>query len=121
MFAMFSGRLGGCQSALGDVTSVAAVLARWLSLPARRSAEPSLKLLESVPLTAQASLALVRFGAENLVLGVTAQTITVLAKAEAVAGAKPEERQGDIRTHSALGAAQFDSDYERQNLGNPIP
>jgi flagellar biogenesis protein FliO len=51
-----------------------------------------------VPLTAQASVALVRFESENLVLGITSQSITVLAKGAAPGGASTstsfaEERQ----------------------------
>jgi flagellar biogenesis protein FliO len=53
----------------------------------RRPTARSLQLLESVPLTAQASVALVRFESENFVLGVTAHNVTVLVKGAAPAGA----------------------------------
>jgi flagellar biogenesis protein FliO len=120
MFAIFSTKLARSQSALGDSTSLAGAFARWLSLPVQRGAEPSLRLLESVPLTAQASLALVRFGTENLVLGVTAQKITVLSRGEAVACTKSEEREVETRSRDA-DAAQFNSPSESKNPANPIP
>jgi len=86
------------RTALPDFAAAANFLLRWLSLPARRATAHSLQLLESVPLTPQASVALVRFESENLVLGVTPQSITVLAKGSAPAGARistslAEERQ----------------------------
>jgi flagellar biogenesis protein FliO len=83
MFAMFSRQSARPRAALPDLTSIAEFIARWFSLSARRAATHSLHLLESVPLTAQASVSLVRFGSETLVLGVTSQTITVLAKGSA--------------------------------------
>lgn len=63
-----------------DFSGVTRLLVRWLSLPRRWSRNHVLKVLESVPLTTQASVALVRFEKEILVLGVTAQNVTVLVK-----------------------------------------
>jgi hypothetical protein len=91
MFAIFSRRLARPKNPLPDFTSVAGLFARWLALPGRRSASQSLRLLESVPLTAHASLALVRFGAENLVLGVTSQNIAVLAKGACAEGLQQKQ------------------------------
>jgi flagellar biogenesis protein FliO len=102
MFALFSRQIDRPKIALADLTSVAGLLGRWLALPARRAATQSLRLLESVPLTAHASVALVRFGTENLVLGVTSQNITVLAKG-AAAESTAQEQQDNLCT------------------GNPIP
>jgi flagellar biogenesis protein FliO len=98
MFAMFHRQPARPRPALLDFATAANCFLRWLSLPARRATAHSLQLLESVPLTAQASVALVRFESENLVLGVTSQSITVLAKGAAPAGASTstsfaEERQ----------------------------
>ena len=88
MFALFHRQLARPRTALPDFVAAANFFLRWLSLPARRATAHSLQLLESVPLTAQASVALVRFESENLVLGVTPQSITVLAKGAAPAGAR---------------------------------
>jgi flagellar biogenesis protein FliO len=99
MLAMFANRLARCQSGPSDFTGITGAFARWLSLPARR-AEPTLKLLERVPLTAQASLALVRFGQQNLVLGVTAQRISLLAKGETEDFAT--ERRADASVKGAM-------------------
>lgn len=98
MLAMFYRQLARPRTALPDFTTAANFFLRWLSLPARRATAHSLQLLERVPLTAQVSVALVRFESENLVLGVTPQSITVLAKGAAPAGARTstsfaEERQ----------------------------
>jgi flagellar biogenesis protein FliO len=98
MFAMFHRQPARPRTALLDFATAANFFLRWLSLPARRTTAHSLQLLQSVPLTAQASVALVRFESENLVLGVTSQSITVLAKGAAPAGARistsiAEERQ----------------------------
>ena len=87
MFAMFHRQPARPRTALPDFAAANFFL-RWLSLPARRATAHSLQLLESVPLTPQASVALVRFESENLVLGVTPQSITVLAKGAAAAGAR---------------------------------
>lgn len=93
MFSIFSRQLERPKTALPDFTTVAGLFARWLALPARRAATQSLRLLESVPLTAHASLALVRFGTENLVLGVTSQNITVLAKGASAEGSAQEQQK----------------------------
>jgi flagellar biogenesis protein FliO len=63
-----------------DFTGATRLLVRWLSLPRRWPRKQVLQVLESVPLTTQASVALVRFEKEILVLGVTAQNVTVLVK-----------------------------------------
>jgi flagellar biogenesis protein FliO len=80
MFTMFQRPLAGEKAPLLDFTAGAQSIMRWLSLTRRRSAKRSLQLLESVPLTAQASIALVRFESETLVLGVTPRSVTVLTK-----------------------------------------
>jgi flagellar biogenesis protein FliO len=93
MFTMFQRPLAREKTALWDLTASAQFLMRWLSLPKRRSAKRSLQLLESVPLTAQASIALVRFERETLVLGVTPRSVTVLTKGAEMAraaAAQPE-------------------------------
>jgi flagellar biogenesis protein FliO len=93
MFAMLHRHLARPRTTLPDFASAAQVFLRWLALPARRAAAQSLQLLESVPLTAQASVVLVRVDNETLVLGVTPQSVTVLAKGaaspDAGAGAVP--------------------------------
>ena len=63
-----------------DFTGATRLLVRWLSLRRRWPRKQVLQVLESVPLTTQASVALVRFEKEILVLGVTAQNVTVLVK-----------------------------------------
>lgn len=55
------------------------------ALRRRAVADNALEHLGSLPLTAQSSLALVRLQGETLLLGVTAQNITLLAKGTAVA------------------------------------
>jgi flagellar biogenesis protein FliO len=55
---------------------------RRLSLPKRPAGAPSLQLLESVSLTADTSIALVRFEREILMIGVTPQNVTVLVRRE---------------------------------------
>jgi len=87
MFAMFQRRLARPNIGLPDINSAVRFFMRWLSYPGRRTAPQSLQPLESVALTAQASVALVRFGNETLVLGVTPHTVTVLAKGAAPSGA----------------------------------
>ena len=69
MFALFHHQPARPRTALPDFAAAANFFLRWLSLPGRRATAHSLQLLESVPLTAQASVALVRFESENLVLG----------------------------------------------------
>ncbi|HEY7558895.1 MAG TPA: flagellar biosynthetic protein FliO [Candidatus Binatia bacterium] len=88
MFTMFHRQLARPSATRSDLATAANYLLRWLPLPARRQTAHSLQLLESVPLNAQASVALVRFETESLVLGVTAQSVTVLAKGAFPAGAR---------------------------------
>jgi hypothetical protein len=88
MFTMFHRQLARPSTARSDLATAANHILRWLALPARRPTAHSLQLLESVPLNAQASVALVRFETESLVLGVTAQSVTVLAKGAAPTGTR---------------------------------
>jgi flagellar biogenesis protein FliO len=71
------------KMAFPDFAGAAQYFMHWLSLPKRRAGQPSVQLLESVSLTAQASIALIRFEQEHLVLGVTTQNVTVLARSAA--------------------------------------
>jgi flagellar biogenesis protein FliO len=71
------------KTAFPDLAGAAQYFMRWLSLPKRRVGHPTLQLLESVSLTAQASIALIRFEQETLVLGVTTRNVTVLARSAA--------------------------------------
>jgi len=73
-------------------SSGAAFWRRLLPALSRRAiAGNALEHLGSLPLTAQSSLALVRLQGETLLLGVTAQSITVLAKGSEIPGAAPGE------------------------------
>jgi flagellar biogenesis protein FliO len=83
MLAMFHRYVTRPKTALPDFAGAAQCLIRWLSLPKRRAGEQSLQLLESVPLTTQVSVALIRFERETLVLGVTPQNVRVLARSAA--------------------------------------
>jgi flagellar biogenesis protein FliO len=71
------------KRALPDFTGAAQCLVRWLALPRRGADKQALELLESVPLTTQASVALVRFERQTLLLGVTAESVTLLARSAA--------------------------------------
>ncbi len=78
-------------------SSCAALWQRVLPALRRRAiAGNALDHLGSLPLTAQSSLALVSLQGETLLLGVTAQNITLLARGSAIAaGAQPlAEAQG---------------------------
>jgi flagellar biogenesis protein FliO len=83
MLAMFHRYVTRPKTALPDFAGAAQCLIRWLSLPKRRAGEQSLQLLESVPLTTQVSVALIRFERETLVLGVTPKNVRVLARSAA--------------------------------------
>jgi flagellar biogenesis protein FliO len=89
MFSVFHRDMVRPKTALRDFSGAAQSIVRWLSLPKRRSVEPSLQLLESVPVSAQASVVLIRFEQETFVLGVTPQNVTLLTKSAAPAG-RPE-------------------------------
>jgi flagellar biogenesis protein FliO len=67
----------------------------------RAAAGGALEHLTSLPLTAQASLALVRLHKETLLLGITPQSITLLTKAE--------EPEAAPRTPSESPAARGES------------
>ena len=59
---------------------IAYLLTRWLLISRGRSCAQSLRVLERLPLGGQASLALVRFGQDKLLLGITATSVTMLVK-----------------------------------------
>jgi flagellar biogenesis protein FliO len=70
------------KAALPTFAGLVQSFVRWLSLPKRPGGAPSLQLLESVSLTADTSIALVRFEREILMIGVTPQNVTVLVRRE---------------------------------------
>jgi hypothetical protein len=110
---MFSRQVARPKTPAANWSSLASAIARWLPLPGRSSAE-SLRVLESVPLTAQTSVALLRCGAETLVLGVTPHRITVLAKGSS-AGINASEQF--IPAFCTAAAAASDAN----DHGCPIP
>lgn len=70
--------------AAAQFTGLRAWLQRVMKLlRQRRVAGGALEHLASLPLTAQPSLALIRWGQETLLLGITAQNIRLLAKSPA--------------------------------------
>ena len=93
MFALFYRNLVRPKTALSDLTGAAQLFVRWFCLPGRRAEKQSLKLLESIPLTAQASIALVRFERQTLVLGVTPQSVTVLTKGAVSEGTEESQHK----------------------------
>ena len=84
---MFDGRKQNfARSRLGfpDLNSLGEVISRWLPFAGRRSGlGTAVQHLGTLPLTPQSSLALVRVYNETLVLGITSQNVTLLAKAAA--------------------------------------
>jgi flagellar biogenesis protein FliO len=84
---MFDGRNQNfTRSRLGfpDLNSLSDVIGRWLPFAGRRSRlGTAVQHLGTLPLTTQSSLALVRVYKETLVLGITPQSVTLLAKADA--------------------------------------
>ena len=69
------------------------------ALTRRKSAGHCLEHLETLPLTAHSSVALIRAGGETLLLGITPQGISLLAKnpASAMESDAPLEAQGSHR------------------------
>lgn len=83
MTALLHRRIMRPKTTLPDFTGVVQSFLRRLSLPKGPAGEASLQLLESVSLGAEASIALIRFEREALVLGVTPQSVTLLVRREA--------------------------------------
>lgn len=82
MFHLISRKLARSRTVFLDLTQLTSIIVRWLPFAGRPSAlGTSLQHLGSLPLTAQASLALVRVYNETLVLGITSQSVTLLTKA----------------------------------------
>ena len=86
----FKNSLQGRQDS-GGLPGYGALLQRLLpALRRRGNLGNALEHLGTMPLTAQASLALVRLQGETLLLGITPQNITLLTKGSAAAvGAPP--------------------------------
>lgn len=90
MLGFFSKQVSPIRQDVAGWSSCAALWQRVLPALRRRAvAGNALEHLGSLPLTAQSSLALVRLHGETLLLGVTSQNITLLAKGvDAAAGAR---------------------------------
>jgi flagellar biogenesis protein FliO len=70
------------RAGFSDLNTLGDVIGRWLPFAARRSVVSATpQHLETLPLTTQSSVALVRVYNETLVLGITAQSVTLLTKA----------------------------------------
>jgi flagellar biogenesis protein FliO len=82
------------KTALFNFPGLLQSLMRWLSLPRRPAGERSLQLLETISLSADASIALVRFEREILAVGVTPQNMTVLVRRE------PASASGEARANT---------------------
>jgi flagellar biogenesis protein FliO len=81
MFQINSRRPRSPRTTDSAISGLAMLLQRMIPALARRKpAGRLLEYLESLPLTAQSSLALVRLREETLLLGITPQSITLLAK-----------------------------------------
>jgi flagellar biogenesis protein FliO len=86
----------------GGIAGLAALLRRMIPALTRRSAVGgALEHLGSLPLNAHSSLALVRLDKETLLLGITPQGITLLAKGGAVTGSA--RRMSAKKNASAAG------------------
>jgi flagellar biogenesis protein FliO len=86
MLARFYKQLAPPQISLSGLAATAQFLIRWVSMSKRSSEKPVLQILERVSLTPHTSLALVRFEEETLVLGVTPQNVSVLARSANASG-----------------------------------
>ena len=84
---MFNGRkqnIPHTRPGLLDFNSLSSVIGRWFSFGGRRPGlGTAVQHLGTLPLTPQSSLALARVYKETLVLGITAQSVTLLTRANA--------------------------------------
>jgi len=97
MLRYFSKQTPAQRQAGASWSSCAAFWQRIMPALRRRAiAGNALEHLGSLPLTAQSSLALVRLHNETLLLGVTAQNISLLAKGDGTVAAQPPAEPGKL-------------------------
>jgi flagellar biogenesis protein FliO len=85
-------RLAQPYRTFSDLRGAGKYFISWLSLTKQhRRRTQSMQLLETIVLTTQASIALVRFEQDTLMLGVTPQNVTVLAKRPFAGASKDTE------------------------------
>ncbi len=81
MFNSIRNKLVRPSAGVSGLSGLGILARRFLPLFSRRSSDPSsLQHLGTLPLTPQCSVALVRIREETLVLGITAQSVTLLTK-----------------------------------------
>lgn len=95
MFGLFHHHTARANIALPDFAGAVQSIMRRLSLPKQRAGEKALELLETVSVSAQASVVLIRFKQETLVLGVTPQNVSVLTRS--ITRAASDETQAGSR------------------------
>ena len=94
MFASFLKQSPNPVAPAGGIAALAAFFRRLIpALGRRSSADGALEHLSSLPLTAHASLTLVRFNEQTLLLGVTPQGVTVLANGNRGPGRRKTTRR----------------------------
>lgn len=65
---------------LKGLSGLSLIVSRFIPSLARRGSAGALEHLETLPLTAQCSLALIRLHDETLLLGITGQSVTLLTR-----------------------------------------
>ena len=81
MLALLSRAFGWAERRQPRNSSVSGLLRRFVPLLGRRPLMECVQHLGTLPLTTQSSLAVIRFNDETLLLGITPQAMTVIAKA----------------------------------------
>lgn len=106
MFDVIQGELTTVGLVLGGLLLVAFMARRLQPLLGRASGyEGALKHLGTLTLTPQCSVSLVQVGKETLVLGLTPQSISFLAKTSALGGQGSCENGKPSATEAGEGAA----------------
>jgi hypothetical protein len=81
MFGRINRNFNRSSMAFPEAINLGNLIGRWLPFAARRSASGALQHIATLPLTPHSCVALIRVHDEDLVLGVTSQSVTLLTKA----------------------------------------
>jgi flagellar biogenesis protein FliO len=109
MLALISRALGRVEHPASGKFSISGFFRGFAPLFGRRaSLGKSVEHLGTLPLTAQSSLALIRFNHETLLIGITTQNVTLLARAPE--SGEPEGGAAVQRSTSSVARTRFVAD-----------
>jgi flagellar biogenesis protein FliO len=121
MFGRISRNFSRSSFVFSEAINLSSLVGRWLPFAARRSAiGASLQHIATLPLTPQSSVALIRVYDETLVLGITAQRVTLLTKAGGEKSDKNLSREHTVAGNQENCGCVSEPAPQRMPLSNEV-